>query len=301
MTPAPSGGAALLIRSAARVSRLLWIACAVQVILVTGALARWIAAGDQAGAANFLRHQGCYLLAGLAAAEYLLAIAAWRLFERGHPMRSAWSFLMAASGFRLLGLAVMSLASGFASGGAQTPGGTSASPAAVIGEIGPAIANPLSLAFLAGGLFIVLKAYRQVGLLRRPGWLDAVLLVGVCVFFAGRLYLLVRWPAMAPSGRGLDGIRDVLLAVLLFQAVLIRRSPLHADGGLIGRAWGAYPVAILLTCAGEVGIPLVGAGPAAWHLIYLHCCLWALAGLAYALGPAYQVEAILRARNRWLG
>jgi hypothetical protein len=299
VTSAPLGLAALLVRSAARVSRLLWVMCAAQVFLVTGALARWFATGEQEGAVYFLRHQGHYLLIGLAVAQYLLAVAAWRLFERGHPMRSAWLFLMGASGFRLLALAVTSFFGGLASGDAQTTAGASVSPAPAIREVGLAITNPLSLALLAMGLFVVLKLHKQVGLLRRPALLDSVLLVVVGAFLAGRFYLLVRWPA--PILNGFSWTRDPLLALLLFQAILIRRSPLHEDGGLIGRSWGAYPVAILLTCVGDMGISLAGVSSATWHYFYLSSCLWALASLAYALGPAYQVEAILRARNPWLG
>jgi hypothetical protein len=89
--------------------------------------------------------------------------------------------------------------------------------------------------------------------------------------------------------------------MLLFEAILLRRSPLHIDGGLVGRTWGAYPVAILLTCVGDLWISTAGAGSATWHSFYLGSCLWALVSLACALGPAYQVEAIVRARNPWLG
>jgi hypothetical protein len=86
-----------------------------------------------------------------------------------------------------------------------------------------------------------------------------------------------------------------LLSLLLIEAVLVRRFSLRMGGGLIAQCWGAFTAAILVTFVGDVAVWLFAHGPVPVPLNATSWYVWFLASAAYALAPAYQVEACRRA------
>jgi hypothetical protein len=47
---------------------------------------------------------------------------------------------------------------------------------------------------------------------------------------------------------------DPLLSILLFQAILIRRSAVETGWGFLSKSWGAFAAGIFLASMGDTGI-----------------------------------------------
>jgi hypothetical protein len=65
--------------------------------------------------------------------------------------------------------------------------------------------------------------------------------------------------------------------------------------GWIGRCWRAVCVGIFLMCFGVIALWATAWGYLPWPWSSLIWYLWLPAGAAFALAPAYQLEAIQRA------
>jgi hypothetical protein len=298
----PSGMPSVLAKPAVSVSRLVWLMAVIQLSLGLVALGRWGLTGNPGHLDHFFHYEGSLFLTGFALVEYLLSIIAWRLFDAGDMMRSAWFFVMIASGCRLAGLVVANFVSGFASvdlSSAARAAGSAQMTA--LRDLGLTISSPVTVALLSIGLLLVVRLYRKVGLLRRLRWPDFVLLGVVGIFLGSQVVELTRW--LGSSGRpvtmlrGVSWLVDPLMAMLFVEAVLLRRSVVNMGGGLIARCWGAYTAAIFLTSMGDMGIWALNVGFVPWQFGYGISCVWFLASIAYALGPAYQIEAVVRARR----
>jgi hypothetical protein len=296
----PSGSAPLWLRLAVRVSVLPWLLAAMHLAMGTVAAAQWLVTGSQAAVLQFLQIQGPLVLTALAVLEYLLCLACWRLFETGEPLRRAWFLIMSASGCRLAGLMVTTFFGWFAGRGAPAAPLEAAAPGAAVLGLASTVSRPLSTALVVLGLMAVLRLYRRSGLLRKPTVPDVVLLAVVAGLLLGQL--------LTPAGRlfhlagsaGLFGtlgrVSSPLLGLLLLEALLLRRAVLWMGDGLIGRCWGAYVSAIFLAFVADVGARAVNPAVLPWQYSFVHSCIWLLSALAYALAPAYQVQAVLRAR-----
>jgi len=82
-----------------------------------------------------------------------------------------------------------------------------------------------------------------------------------------------------------------LLIVLLIEVICIRRSLLGMEWGLIARCWAAFAAAIALTALGNIGIWATWTGYLPWPWSSMVWYVWFLVSGAFALGPAYQVQA----------
>ena len=300
---APLSIPALLVRTGGHISRLVWLFAFGMVVLGAGSVALWIMSGDQQPLIHFFRWQNSFFLAGLAGVEWAMALTCWRLFERGEPLGRAWLFISLGSGFRLAGLVSANFLSGFASEAPSPQGATARADAVEVVSLG--VLNPLAFALLVVGLFLVLRAYRDVGLLRRPGPAGMILLVAVSAFLVSQWVEMARWwmSLTGPVGvlQAFNGVAHPLLGILLLEAVLLYCTVTHLGDGLIASCWGAYTVAIFLTAFGDMGIWAMSREIVPAQYAYVNSLVWILAGLAFALGPAYQAEATVRARNPQLG
>ena len=302
MKPDRFEGQAIAARFGASISHLVWFVAGSQLVFILAALTVWRVTGQAAAAAGLFRLQGSVFLIAFALMEYLLSLICWRLFDRGDLLRTAWLLIAIASGSRVAGLVVANFLIRLRYTDAL-PGlsGASASQAAAIRDMGLTISNPLTAALLGAGLFVVLRLYRKVGLLRRPSWGDAVPLVIVGLFLGSQMWAGVR-RLMAVQGAdplltGSGWIVAPLVGLLLFEAILLHRAVLSMEGGLIGRCWGAYVSALLLTAIGDLGVWAMSSGYAQPQYSYLNTLVWFMASIAYALGPAHQIEAVMRARG----
>lgn len=297
-----TGLPSVLAKPAASVSRLVWLMAIIQLSLGLVALGRWGVTGNPGNIDQFFQKQASLFLAGFALIEYLLSIIAWRLFDVGDMMRRAWFFVMIASGCRLTGLVMAYFVSGIASVDLSSVArGGGSVQMTTLRDLGLTIGSPVTVAPLSIGLLLVVRLYRKVGLLRRLRRPDFVLLGVVGVFLGSQVIDLTRWlwsPARPVTMlRGVSWLVGPLMAMLFVEAVLLRRSVVNMGGGLIARCWGAYTAAIFLTSMGDMGIWALNAGFLPWQFGYGISCGWFLASIAYALGPAYQIEVVARARQ----
>ncbi|MFB3777916.1 MAG: hypothetical protein ACE141_09895 [Bryobacteraceae bacterium] len=293
--PAGRGERTLWLRAATHISMLPWLLAAFPVAMMVGSACEWLATGSQTPLLAFFRVHNLLAMTALAALEYALCLVSWRLFQPGEPLRLVWLLFMLAAGFRLAGLMVTSFVSWFAGRGAPAAPSETAVPAAVLRDLAVTVTQPLAAALLAAGLFVVLRLFGKAGLLRKPTVMDGVLLA------AGGVLLLVRLlaPLGGVSSQDVPGLwSSALLGLLLLGALLLRRAAVLLHDGLIGRCWGAYVSAIFLVWGGDVGMRIVNLAITPWQYSIVHSCIWLLAGLSFALAPAYQVEAAARCRLR---
>jgi hypothetical protein len=280
MRLAPSSRCGVMVRLAGNASSLIWLMTLGLVVVGAGSVALWIATREGQAFGHFFRYGGLPFRTGLAIVECLLAVVCWRLFERGEPLRSAWAFITAASGFRLVGLAAASAS-------------------------GALLSNLASMALMGVGLLMVLKVYRKLGLLRQPGLRAIAVLLPVGAFLAIQLADMFRWlltPNQPASILKVAGwVAPSLLGLLMVEAVLLYRAVMDMGDGLIGACWGAYTIAIFLTSFGDAGAWAMNRGLLPGQYLYVNFFVWLVASLAYSLGPAFQVEAVVRAGNPRLG
>jgi hypothetical protein len=273
-------------------SRFLWLVTAFPIIVGAVAVALAAVTGERAAAAAYLRWQAPLGVLGLGAAGYVLAMAAWRSFEPGEPLRRVWFLLMGAAGLR-----VAALLAALASAALYAPGPASA----VFLDLGRALNSPAASLVAALGLWAVLGVFTPRGLDRMAPARGRDPVLGGLALLVWRATLIGRgassWPEWGSlvTGRGI--VAAVLMAPLLVEAVLIFRASAALRGGLAGRCWTALAAAVFLSALGEAAGAAIDPGEATILTGYAQSCVWLLASLAYALAPALQVEAIARARG----
>ncbi|MGH9696342.1 MAG: hypothetical protein ACRD5Z_19495, partial [Bryobacteraceae bacterium] len=228
-----------------------------------------------------------------------LSFRCWRLFSSGDLLRPAW-LLIAFSGLAQLAggaLRIAALPSPLnpltflpASAGRRLM-----SWAAICGPL----FSPIYMLFLAGGLFYVVRACRQHGILGRLRALDILLLSIALVYTTNFVATVIFAPTQSTSTTFtqtvLSWTSDPLLCLLLFQAILVRRSVANMGWGLIARCWLSFTAAIFLTSVGDIGLWAWSKGVLPHVLEIASWYIWFLASAAYALGPAFQLQAMLHA------
>jgi hypothetical protein len=220
----------------------------------------------------YFRYLGSSFLVIFAFLELVLSRSVRSAFQPGEDLYRAWTLITIGAGLRLTGV--------FVAHGLQ--------PEPRIRDIALFISGPLQLVTLVWGLTIVLRLYRRLGYVVRITRTDWALLIGCVAMAANGIVQNVITPS---SGF----LTDTLLFVLLFQAILLRRSASQMGGGLVAACWTAYVYAIFLTAVGDLGITLSAYGyvPQAW--MPATWLVWYPAAAAFALGPAYLSEAVFLA------
>jgi hypothetical protein len=256
------------------------IVIAVALLLCGGivcSVASW-RTGDPFWVRTFFDYPGALFLVAAAALPAWLSFRCWRQFSTGDLLRPAW-FLIGLS-------AVAQLAGNVINNVLRRH------------EMG-ALFSPLYMAFLAAGLWRVLKACRRHGILGRLSFTD-VLLQTVVVAYTIYFFATVVF-AGGHGGRSLDLISivswtsDPLLCILMFQAILIRRSTATMGLGLVSRCWLCFTAAIFLTSLGDIGLWAWSKGFLSHGFEAISWHIWFVAAAAYAMGPAYQLQAMVRA------
>lgn len=264
----------------ARLPRL--IALGTALVLAAGAAAcvAWWRSGDPAWMLAFFSGPGAVFFLGCGLLETWLSFQCWRRFSPGDLLRPAWLLIFATAVVQVAGAIVNQLL------GAQ--------------EIGQ-LFGPIQMILLACALWFVLKACRRNGILGRLRTVDFALLTLVVAYTAWFFVTIVFRPPH--GGRPLSAptfiswSSDPLLCVLLFQAILIRRSTANMGFGLISRCWLSFTAAIFLTSVGDISLWAWAEGYLPYALVVASWFVWFLPSAAYALGPAYQLIAMLRATS----
>jgi hypothetical protein len=220
-----------------------------------------------------------------------------------NPLRNAWSLIMLASAVRWVGLV---LANWLNVPSYINPRFYFAQPwdtqtAASLREFGLLI-GPVHMLLLAVGLGMVLRLYKRLGILAKLKPVDYFLLALVLGFTLRQGHQIYHLVAQESDPLTLTAIlkwvTDPLLSCLLVEAVLIRRAVVSMGWGLISKSWGAYTVAIFLTSVAHMGMWADRYGDIPWQVGALSWYIWFAVTAAYALGPAYQVQATIRAKQQ---
>lgn len=247
---------------------------------------------------------GALLFVGLAGVQAWLSVCALRSFRRGEPLRWAWLLLVLAGFSRVLGGVLTEVVGSYSLWNPLVwVNEGHPEQLAAIRRLASVVAGPLEMLLLAVGLFCVLRLMHRLGLWNGFTLSDApVLLIGgsLAVFQILRAMGSVAGAAALPDR--LAGLaKGVVLCVLAVEAAALVRAACRLGMGPIARCWIAYAVAALLTLVGETCAWAAGQGQLGGQSLLAAHCVWFASAAAFALGPAFQVAAIERARRKTQG
>lgn len=263
----------------------------------------WLLTGEPAWIRLYVLYPGPVFLTGLAALELTLGLTAWAYFAAGDPLRPAWLLASLAAASRLAGLLASQWLTSEPGLLAHRLWLSTWDPQAVLSfpRLGLTAGGQVAMAVLCCGLLVVIHAYRRHRLRAEPGPLEWTVVGGAALFPLLELRDAASWLAgpvntLAPF-KILSLVAAPLSALSLYVALLLRRSSLNMHGGLIARCWGSYSLGIFATVCGYLGVWAITHGYLPWQARVLVALIWCVSAMAYALGPAYQVTAIRRARR----
>jgi len=148
---------------------------------------------------------------------------------------------------------------------------------------------------LGAGLFFLLRVCWESRLVARVSWFDCGLLLVALTDAYCEISQLIGG---LRAGSGLTAF-DVLqasggplLVVLLIEAILVKRFMTVLSGGMIAKCWMSITAAIFLTTLRNLGLWAFAEGLLPAQLAGITWYIWFLSATAYALGPAWQIEAI---------
>jgi hypothetical protein len=147
----------------------------------------------------------------------------------------------------------------------------------------------------------VLDSYGRCGILKPIGrwvWLVLGVMAAYAVREAFDVAAAIRAGTTFRPGTMVAWASDPLLILLVAEASCLYHSSKSMGRGLIARCWGAFATAVFLTCLGDAFMWATGAGYLPWTLGYGNWYVCFPVAAAYALGPAWQVEAMARAGGR---
>jgi hypothetical protein len=275
----------------------MWRVCAIHFAIGMAAYLHFLVTGSYRYVSWYFLTLGTLFFLLTIAAESFLAFECRAGFEADEPMRMAWTFIALASLARFVGAVLISLDHSHL---VSFPGSASsvlslAFPGG-LAQTGEVAGGPLSMLFLVVALSRVLKIQHKFGVLGGLTPTDLVLIGLIVAFTLGQIANIVRYLGPAypspPLGKAILWLSDPLLALLLIQAVLIRRSAIRVGLGLISQCWGMYVIAIVITLAGDASIWAEGEGLLSEQLIALTWYIWFFAAAAFASAPAYQLAAM---------
>lgn len=263
----------------------------------------WLLTSEPAWIRLYFLYLGPVFLAGVAGLELTLGLTAWAYFGPGDPLRPAWLLASLAGACRLTGLLASHWLGAEPSLLAHRLWLNTWDPSAVLSfpRLGLTAGGQAAMAALCCGLLVVIHAYRRHGLRGELGPPEWVVVGSAALFPLLELRDAASWIAgplntQAPF-RIISLVAAPLAALSLYVALLLRRSSLNMHGGLIARCWGSYSLGIFATVCGYLGAWAITHGYLRWQARVLVGLVWYVSAMAYALGPAYQVTAIRRARR----
>ncbi len=263
----------------------------------------WLLRGNQTLFRYYFGYEDPLFLLIAAMAEFSLARLAWKQFSPGQSLRWAWFLIMISASCHVVGSVLTQI---LARDSYINPlydinplRVRSAYPA--LSTVGSFIGGPLQMLTLAGGLFLALRLCRKLGI-GRQRTIDWVILA-IVVAYTFRVLYVVIWMEIGANRptHQVDVLtwgNDPLLCVLLFFAFFLRRSVAEMGWGYVTRCWTAYVVAILGTSVASMAIWAADFNILPYPERAVIWYIWPIIFAAYALGPAYQVEAVRLAKAR---
>ena len=259
----------------------------------------WQFTGNPLWIEQFFGLPSVIVLIWLAALQLWFSVQVCAEFSPDEPMRLAWQLISGAALFNLVGTIGVQVFSGQKDWNPLVHTSWWSGPLGkTIFDTGQVLQGTCRFALLAAGLWCVLMLYRESGFLGRLHVFDWLLLTASVAYFireasdliaallAGkqpRLGEILLWPV------------DPILCLLFAEAMLLHRSVQRTGMGLIGRCWRTFSAGIFLILLGDVMIWATAYGYLPWPWSSLEWYVWMPAAAAFALAPAYQLEAIRRA------
>lgn len=271
--------------------------------LAVGLLAfvAWQVTGQATWVEQFFKVPAAVLLVTLAAAQLLVSVSVVREFSPGQPLRIAWQLIAMSAGCDLAGgLLVHILSVDMPVNPLTHLGLWTSSTGHALEQGGFVVGGSCRFILLTAGLFWALKTYRQTGFLAKLAAIDWVLLGVVCAYViceARDLAVALQHGKHPELAEILGWPVDPLLCLLLPEAMLLFRSVQRMGPGWVGRGWKALAVGVALVALGDMAIWATNYGYIRWPWSALAWYIWLPASAAFALGPAYQLEAIYQARG----
>ncbi len=264
----------------------------------------WLWTGNWAWLRYCFDYQGAVYFIFLDIFQLWLSVAAWRQFRQKDSLRLAWFAISLAMGFELAGNLLKHWLSvnTYLNPLHYAWESWNLSLANFLHVWGSAIAGPLFMLTLAIGLLKGLQHYKKIGMLGKLKAFDLCLVgaVGIYAMYvvASVIHVATSHPSEIRAGWLLTWPNDLLLAFLLFEAILLTRTAVEMGPGYVVRAWGAFAVAIFLTSIESFGqwMALHGYFPYPENSVLWY--LWFIWAAAFAMGPAYQVDAVRIAESR---
>jgi hypothetical protein len=291
---------------ASSLSSLLLIATSAHLLVGAVTHALWLLRGNETLFRYYFGYEDPLFLVACTILECVLANVARRQFSSGQLLRRAWSLITIAALLHVVG---MSLSHILCTDSYINPLVAShvswyQGAKAILAPVSFFIGGPLHMAILVGGLSLALRLCRKHGIQKKLKGMDWIILGAVVAYTLHVAYVLIhtRFGGIRPFHlhplEFLTWANDPLLCVLLFQAIFLRRSVVQLGQGYVAKCWGAYVVAIFLTSLGSMitwgtnySILPYPESAFGWYM-------WPLVYAAYALAPAYQVEAAQAAQAR---
>jgi hypothetical protein len=259
----------------------------------------WRFTGNIAWVEEYFRLPCALALVLLAAAELLFCLRVRGEYSPAQLMRKAWNLIAISAGCDLAGaLLVQILSVQTAFNPLNQTAWWSPSEAASLREYGLVIGGSLRSAFLAAGLFQSLRSYRKSGFLARLAVIDWVLLVVTGAYVvreASDVIFAMQHGKHPRPAEVLGWPTDPLLWLLLAESMLLYRSVSQMGPGWVGRCWKAFSLGVALVVIGDIAIWATSYGYLPWPWSSLGWYVWLPAAAAFAMAPAYQLEAVCRA------
>lgn len=245
----------------------------------------------------FFHGTGALLLIALATFEISLARMVLRQFSEGEPLRPAWFLIMLAGGCHLAGTVCGQVLGGdsLLNLPASGAGTWLENNATAISRFGLIVGGPLHVVLLAAGLFFLLRLCWESRIAVSVSSFDCSMLL---LAFAGAYAEVSSLAAGPRAGSALTAYdvlqvsRAPLLVILVVEAMLVKRCMSALGGGMVAKCWTAITAAVYLMTLANVGQWASASGLLPASLEVATWCIWFLSATAYALGPAWQIEAI---------
>ncbi len=285
-------------------SRIILWAAAIQ--LLTGGLCYWAweATGNQVWLRGYFQYQGAIYFILLDTFGLWLCIVAWQEFKQREPLGGAWLVISIAMFFRLTGdlLKHWLCIDTYINPLHYVWHVWNTSIGNLLDLWGIALAGPLFLGALSIAMYKGLQHHKRALMLGKLRPFDMVLIVGVGIYamyvLDSVIHVAIRNPSAIRVSWTLTWPNDLLLALLLFEAILLTRTTLDMGPGYIGRTWGAFAVAIFLTSVESFAHWMTAHGYFLYPENSIMWFIWFIWAAAFAMGPAYQVDAIRFAKAR---
>lgn len=288
--------------TAPRNVRRLWMSLGALLTIGLAAYGHFVLTGSYDLLVLYFRNAGAAFFLCVTGAAAYFAYQVRSHFDATEPMRLTWTMVLLSGCCQFAGLACSQVLSmDIAWNPLVRLGALNAQRSRTLHDIGLILNSPVAMALLAVGLGRVLVLKRRLELVGRLTVKNRILVGAVLVFTADQLFELGR---MLAFNRAAVNVTQVLLwftdplpAVLLIQAVSIRRLVINLGDGLVARCWWMMAAGVVFTSAGDAFMWAQNYGMIPRMLVPVGWFIWFFPVTAFASAPCYQLEAVRQAHE----